>query len=169
MWAPTEPCSCGSMSSSTTEKEDTVSNDTGTEPKRAVDAEAESSVPTTTEPTTAESTTAETGAKPAKSHRTLSIRLSTVVTAAAAVALIALAAVFGSLWLSARGDLHDRDDRAAAQQHAEQVATDYAVGASNIDYQNVGAWIGKLKAGTSSQLAQKFDATAPKLQEILVP
>src|SRR5690349_21168364 len=160
MWAPTEPCGCGSMSSSTTEKEDTMSNDTGTEPKRAVDAEAESSVPTTT---------TETGAKPAKAPRTLSIRLSTVVTAAAAVALIALAAVFGSLWLSARGDLHDRDDRAAAQQHAEQVATDYAVGASNIDYQNVGAWIGKLKAGTSSQLAQKFDATAPKLQEILVP
>ncbi|MBF4999268.1 hypothetical protein IRT45_19150 [Nocardia sp. BSTN01] len=141
-----------------------MSNDTGTEPKRAVDAEAESSLPVTTE-----SATPETGATTAKVPRTLSIRLSTVVTAAAGMALIASAAVFGSLWLSARGDLHDRDDRAAAQQHAEQVATDYAVGASNIDYRNVGAWIGKLKAGTSSQLAQKFDATAPKLQEILVP
>ncbi|MGW5513878.1 hypothetical protein [Nocardia africana] len=141
-----------------------MSNDTGTEPKRAVGAEAESSVAAP-----AENIRTETTARTAKAPRTLSIRLSTVATAAAGVALIAVAVVFGSLWLSARGDLRDRDDRAATQQHAEQVATDYAVGASTIDYQNVGAWIGKLKAGTSSQLAQKFDATAPKLQEILVP
>jgi Mce-associated membrane protein len=152
------------MSSRTTEKEDTMSKDIGTEPKRAVDAEAESSVAAP-----AEKTAAETTAQTAKMPRTLSIRLSSVATVAAGVALIASAAVFGSLWLWARGDLRDRDDRAAAQQHAEQVATDYAVGASNIDYRNVGAWIGKLKAGTSPQLAGKFDATAPKLQEILVP
>ncbi|AHH16124.1 hypothetical protein NONO_c13210 [Nocardia nova SH22a] len=132
-----------------------MSNDTGTEPKRAVDAEAESSTPDTSKTT--------------KAPRTLSIRLSTVLGAIAGVALIALAAVFASLWLSARGDLSDRDDRAAAQQHAEQVATDYAVGASNINYQDVNAWVGKLKANTSPQLAGKFDATAPKLQEILVP
>lgn len=141
-----------------------MSNDTGTEPKRAVDAEAESSSASHpapgTEPTAKER---------AKSPRTLSIRLSTVVAVAAGVVVLALAAVFGSLWLSARGELRDRDDRAAAQQRAEQVATDYAVGASTIDYQNVGAWVGKLKANTSPQLANKFDATAPKLQEILVP
>ncbi len=147
-----------------------MSNDTGTEPKRAVDAEAESSTPAATTPAdTAVSTTVAESPPAAKAPRTLSIRLSTVLGAAAAVALIALAAVFASLWLSARGDLSDRDDRAAAQQHAEQVATDYAVGASNIDYRDANAWVAKLKANTSPQLAGKFDATAPKLQEILVP
>ncbi|WP_280316560.1 hypothetical protein [Nocardia wallacei] len=130
-----------------------MSNDSGTEPKRAVDAEE------------ATGSTAAGGAMP----RTVSVRLSTVATALAGVALIALAAVFGSLWLSARGTLHDRDARAADERHAEQVATDYSVGASNIDFQDVNGWVAKLKANTSPQLANKFDATAPKLQEILVP
>ncbi|WP_227983974.1 hypothetical protein [Nocardia spumae] len=142
-----------------------MSNDTGTEPKRAVDAEAASSPRADTTVAAPEPGTAEV----AKAPRTLSIRLSTVVGAVAGVALIALAVVFASLWLSARGDLSDRDERAAAQQHAEQVATDYAVGASNIDYKDVDAWVGKLKANTAPQLGNKFDATAPKLQEILVP
>ncbi|RDI46320.1 hypothetical protein [Nocardia mexicana] len=126
-----------------------MSNDSGTEPKRAVDAEET------------------TGSSAAP--RTVSIRLSTVAVAVAGVALIALTAVFGTLWLSARGSLDDRDAQAADQRHAEQVATDYAVGASNINFQDVDAWVAKLKANTSPQLANKFDATAPKLQEILVP
>ncbi|MBF6171775.1 hypothetical protein [Nocardia blacklockiae] len=109
------------------------------------------------------------GTEPNTAARTVSVRVSTVATAVAGVALIALAAVFGSLWLSARGTLHDRDARAADDRHAEQVATDYSVGASTIDFQDVNAWVAKLKANTSPQLSTKFDATAPKLQEILVP
>ncbi|ATL66074.1 hypothetical protein [Nocardia terpenica] len=130
-----------------------MSNDT--EPKRVVDVE-ETAVSSATENT-------------AKTPRTLSIRLSTVLTAAAVVALVALSAVFGSLWLSARGQLHDRDAKAADEKHAEQVATDYALGAADINYQDVNSWVAKLKANTSPQLANKFDAVAPKLSQILVP
>ncbi|NMN98893.1 hypothetical protein FGL95_28050 [Nocardiaceae bacterium YC2-7] len=72
------------------------------------------------------------------------------------------------LW-SANRELRERDDAAAADQHAEHVATDYAVGASNIDFKDANAWVGRLKANTSPELANKFDATAPKLQELLVP
>ncbi|PXX61517.1 Mce-associated membrane protein [Nocardia tenerifensis] len=101
--------------------------------------------------------------------KTISIRLSTVALAAGLAALTATTVVFGTLWNSARGELADRDDAVAADRRAEQVATDYAVGASNINFQDVNAWVAKLKTNTTPQLANKFDATATKLQDILVP
>jgi Mce-associated membrane protein len=104
-----------------------------------------------------------------RERATISIRTSTMVYGVVIVVLVAAVSAFGGLWLSAKSDLSDRDARAAADQRAEQVATDYAVGASNINFQDVGAWLGKLKANTSPQLGNKFDATAPQLQEILVP
>ncbi|GAA5070573.1 hypothetical protein [Nocardia iowensis] len=129
-----------------------MSNDVVTEPKLGSD-EAE----------------ATRGAEPVRNPKTVSIRLSTVAIAVAAVALVGATAVFAALWASARGDLSDRDAAAAADQHAEQVATDYALGASTINFQDVNSWVAKLKANTTPQLATKFDATASKLQDILVP
>ncbi|MBJ8342133.1 hypothetical protein JGU71_24905 [Antrihabitans sp. YC3-6] len=72
------------------------------------------------------------------------------------------------LW-SAKSDLRNRDAKSSDDQHAEQVATDYAIGASNIDYKDADAWLLRLKAGTTPELANKFDATGPKLQELLIP
>lgn len=129
-----------------------MSNDVVTEPKLGSDV--------------AEATRA---AEPVRNPKTVSIRLSTVAIAVAAVALVGATAVFAALWASARGDLSDRDAAAAADQHAEQVATDYALGASTINFQDVNSWVAKLKANTTPQLATKFDATASKLQDILVP
>ncbi|MFB8282143.1 hypothetical protein [Nocardia colli] len=129
-----------------------MSNDVVTEPKSNTDEETTAAVPAA-----------------GKGGRTVSIRLSTVAFGAALVALAAATAVFATLWASARGDLSDRDAAAAANQHAEQVATDYAVGASNINFQDVNGWVAKLKSNTTPQLAGKFDATASKLQDILVP
>ncbi|MCP2315988.1 hypothetical protein APR12_001321 [Nocardia amikacinitolerans] len=100
---------------------------------------------------------------------TVSIRLSAITIGVALIGLVVATGVFAALWMSARSELSDRDASAAGYRHAEQVATDYAVGASTINFQDYNAWIGKLKANTSPQLANKFDATAPKLQEILVP
>ncbi|WP_019931057.1 hypothetical protein [Nocardia sp. BMG111209] len=134
-----------------------MSDDMGTEPKRAVDAAG----------TVESSAVAPAPAAPAP--RTVSLRLSTVLTTVVVVALLALSVTFGALWLSARGQLHDHDTAQAAGQHAQQVATDYAVGASTINYQDVNSWLTKLKANTSPQLSTKFDATGPKLQQILVP
>ncbi|WP_433662076.1 hypothetical protein ACQPW1_07955 [Nocardia sp. CA-128927] len=130
-----------------------MSNDVVTEPKPATDEQEDSAAAPAV----------------AKKARTVSIRLSTVAFGVALVGLAAAGVVFASMWASARGDLSDRDAAAAADQHAQQVATDYAVGASNINFQDVNAWIAKLKTNTTSQLANKFDATAPKLQDILVP
>lgn len=100
---------------------------------------------------------------------TVAIRLSTVLTALAMATLLTLSLVFGWLYFSARATLSDRDARAADEKHVEDIAMKYAVDASTIDYRDVKSWISRLKAGTSPQLAAKFDATAPQLEQILLP
>lgn len=105
----------------------------------------------------------------AKPTLTVSIRLSTVLVAATIAALLAVSITFGVLYASASSKLSDRDATAADNRHAEQIATDYALGASTIDYHDVKGWLGRLQAGTTPQLSAKFDATAPQLERILLP
>ncbi|WP_433560315.1 hypothetical protein ACQP1O_21600 [Nocardia sp. CA-151230] len=101
--------------------------------------------------------------------RTVSIRLSTVLISAGIALLTAVAVSFASLYWAARSTLADRDAKAADDRHAEQIATDYSLGASTIDYHDVKGWIGRLQSGTTPQLSAKFDATAPQLEQILLP
>lgn len=101
--------------------------------------------------------------------RGLTIRWSTLARGVLVGVLVVALAVLAWLWLSARSDLKSNVAAAADDRHAEQVATDYAMGASTIDYKDFNSWLGKLKANTAPPLASKFDATAPKLQEILTP
>ncbi|WP_067568749.1 hypothetical protein [Nocardia acidivorans] len=111
----------------------------------------------------------ETAEPAAPSARTVSLRLSTVLRGAIAVGLIAPATTFGLLWWSAERDLDHNAATAADTARAEQVAAEYALGASTVDYQNLPAWLAKLKNGTAAQLATKFDATGPALQQLLTP
>ncbi|WP_245663075.1 hypothetical protein [Nocardia inohanensis] len=97
--------------------------------------------------------------------RSVSIRLSTVGTAA----LLVSTGVLGFLYRSAESDLAEFDARAADTRHAEQVASNYAVGASTIDYKDTKGWLTRLKDGTTPQLAAKFDATGAQLEQILLP
>ncbi|WP_040806802.1 hypothetical protein [Nocardia concava] len=120
----------------------------------------------TIEPTTK---TPEKSSETAKPALTVSIRLSTVLVAATIAALLAVSITFGVLYASASSKLSDRDATAADNRHAEQIATDYALGASTIDYHDVKGWLGRLQAGTTPQLSAKFDATAPQLERILLP
>ncbi|WP_433564900.1 hypothetical protein ACQP1O_06175 [Nocardia sp. CA-151230] len=101
--------------------------------------------------------------------RTVQLKVSTLVTACAAVLLIGALVTVIVLWQSARGDLNDRDTQAANDKHAEQVASDYAMGAANLNFSDFNAWTARLKSNTTPALASKFDATSSKLQEILVP
>ncbi|MFE9321220.1 hypothetical protein ACIHDR_00285 [Nocardia sp. NPDC052278] len=131
--------------------------DSGVEPGKATEAKASD-------------TPAGTSGQPSdRQPGTLSIRVSTVVVGAVIGALVIAVAVLGGLLVSARGDLADRNDRETADKRAEQVATEYAVGAATVNYQDIPSWVAKLKANTVPQLANKFDATAPKLEQILVP
>ncbi|MEU6583060.1 hypothetical protein [Nocardia sp. NPDC046763] len=101
--------------------------------------------------------------------RTVQLKVSTLVTAVAAVLLIGALVTVTVLWQSARGDLKDRDTQAANDKHAEQVASDYAMGAANLNFSDFNAWTARLESNTTPALASKFGATSSKLQEILVP
>ncbi|GAB2552666.1 hypothetical protein [Nocardia heshunensis] len=92
--------------------------------------------------------------------------------AIAIVLIIASAAsigLFSVMWLHTRGELAAIQARTADEDHGKQVATDYALGASTIDYHDTKAWYTKLEANTTTQLAGQFNATAPQLDQILMP
>ncbi|WP_406235968.1 hypothetical protein [Nocardia sp. NBC_01009] len=129
--------------------------------------DAATGAPTAGQPTA--STTA--AASDAKSARpgTVSIRISTVIRGAVIAALVVAVCVLSGLLWSARHDITQRNDHATDDRKAEQVATEYSVGAATVNYQDINAWVAKLKANTAPQLANKFDATGPKLEQILVP
>ncbi|MQY25917.1 hypothetical protein [Nocardia aurantia] len=100
---------------------------------------------------------------------TISIGVPAVLRGLVIAVLLTATVVFACLYLSARSTLADRDHAAAGDKHAEDIATTYAVGASTIDFHDVKGWLARLKAGTSPQLSTKFDATAPQLEQILLP
>ncbi|MBL1074249.1 hypothetical protein JK358_07550 [Nocardia sp. 2] len=108
------------------------------------------------------------GAAPAAT-RTIAVSVSTLAWSAALAVVTTLAIVLGVLLILARGDLSDRDRTAADIDRAEQVAGDYAVGAATVNYADFASWVGRLKANTAPALANKFDSTAPSLQQILDP
>ncbi|MEV6217123.1 hypothetical protein [Nocardia sp. NPDC051833] len=85
------------------------------------------------------------------------------------MALLVSTAVFAMLYRSADADLAAREAKSVDDRHAEQVASNYAVGASTIDYRDTRAWLNRLKAGTTPELAAKFEATSPQLEQILLP
>ncbi|MEU1981081.1 hypothetical protein [Nocardia sp. NPDC019395] len=100
---------------------------------------------------------------------TLSIRRSTVLTAFSLALFLAGTLTFGSLYWSARSELNHRDTVAADNRQAESIAMTYALGASTIDFHDIKGWLTRLGAGTSPELSAKFDATAPQLEQILLP
>jgi Mce-associated membrane protein len=106
---------------------------------------------------------------PPRAPLTISIRVPSVLRGLVIAVLLIATVVFAWLYWSARGTLHDRDRAAADDKHAEDIATTYALGASTIDFHDTSGWLARLKAGTSPQLAAKFDATAPQLEQILLP
>ncbi|UFS99049.1 hypothetical protein [Nocardia huaxiensis] len=105
----------------------------------------------------------------APATRTVSIPVSTLAWSVALAAVTVIAIVLGVLLLNARGEISDRDALAADHLHAEQVASDYAVGAATVNYADFASWVGRLKANTAPALANKFDSTASSLQQILDP
>ncbi|KAA8886092.1 hypothetical protein F3087_26150 [Nocardia colli] len=101
--------------------------------------------------------------------RSVSIEIPTLIRGAVITVLVLAVVVLSVFLVLARGELADDRAAAADDRHAEQVATDYAVGASTINYADINTWIGKLKANTAPALAGKFDTVGPKMGELLTP
>ncbi|GAB2544321.1 hypothetical protein [Nocardia heshunensis] len=114
-------------------------------------------------------TAAKESPRPGKQTVSLSLPVSTLIASALGVVLVLVAGVLGFLLWQSHSDLADTRAAAADDKHAEQVATDYAVGAATINYKDFNTWLAKLKSDTVPKLSSTFDATAPKLQELMVP
>ncbi|MEU4706319.1 hypothetical protein AB0G00_07790 [Nocardia salmonicida] len=100
---------------------------------------------------------------------TVAVRVSSLVGGAVIAVLAIIALVLGVLLGSARSEISDMKDQAADNAKAEQIALDYSVGSATLNYQDVDAWVAKLKANTSPELSNKFDATGDKLEQIIIP
>ncbi|WP_040810424.1 hypothetical protein [Nocardia concava] len=118
--------------------------------------------------TTDESTAPTESRKPA-AGRAVSVPVRTLAWSAAVAVPTVTALVLGVQLVSARDDLSAREATAADNAHAEQVASDYAVGASTVNFADFDSWVARLKKNTAPALSTKFESTAPKLQDLLTP
>lgn len=111
-----------------------------------------------------------------RARQTVSVRLSTAILLVVVVVLVLVVAALG--W----GMLSAGDDAAAARaevsalrataddrRHAEQVATQYAVGAAEMNFAQLGDWSTRLTANTSPELAAKLRQAAASMEQIIVP
>ncbi|MBI3689152.1 MAG: hypothetical protein HY239_00205, partial [Mycolicibacterium aromaticivorans] len=101
--------------------------------------------------------------------RRISISLRGLILAALVAALVIAVGVLGWLYLDVRGTLAANDRAAAARSHAEEIASDYAVNAADMDYQDFNGWKVKLVNGTSPELKDKLTKAADSMQQILAP
>lgn len=84
------------------------------------------------------------------------------------VVVLAIVAVVG-VWKAVdyRDQLDALQSAQADTEHAEQVASDYAVRAAAIDYRNFDPWFASLKSGVNENLANQFATSEPALRDLL--
>lgn len=92
--------------------------------------------------------------------------------ALSALVIVALAlAVCVLAWNnhSTHAAMDDINARAADDRRAEQTALDYAVGAANLNYQDLAGWHKQLTKGTTPDLTNKLSQAATTMEQIIVP
>jgi Mce-associated membrane protein len=103
------------------------------------------------------------------SSRRVSLSVRTLVTATAFVALVAAVAVMTWLYFGERGKVEAQLRQADNEQHAEQIALDYAVNAATMNFQDLNTWKGKLVNGTTPSLHDQLTKAATSMEQLLVP
>lgn len=107
---------------------------------------------------------------------TVSVRLSTVALLAVVAVLLFATAVLG--WVAhqrgiesdaARAEITAMRSATDDRHRAEQVATDYSVGAAGMNFKDLPAWSQRLTANTSPQLANKLKQAAASMEQVIVP
>jgi hypothetical protein len=102
------------------------------------------------------------------SSRRVSLSVRTL-TATAFVALVAAVAVMTWLYFGERGKVEAQLRQADNEQHAEQIALDYAVNAATMNFQDLNTWKGKLVNGTTPGLHDQLTKAATSMEQLLVP
>lgn len=107
---------------------------------------------------------------------TVSLRISTVVLSVVVAVLLLGTITLG--WIAhqrgsdrdaARAEVTAMRSAADDRHRAEQVATDYSVGAADMNFKDLAAWSQRLTANTSPQLANKLKQAASSMEQIIVP
>jgi hypothetical protein len=91
------------------------------------------------------------------------------VTATALLALLATVAVMTWLYFGERGKVETQLRQADNEQHAEQIALDYAVNAATMNFQDLNTWKVKLVNGTTPSLHDQLTKAATSMEQLLVP
>lgn len=104
-----------------------------------------------------------------KSPRRLSVTLRSFVVVVLILILSATSGVFGWLYMGTQHTLDAQASEASNRQRAEDIATDYAVNAADMDYQDFNAWKIKLVNGTSAELKDKLTKAAESMEQVLAP
>jgi hypothetical protein len=107
--------------------------------------------------------------RPGKAARRVSLSLRTIVVALVICLLAATAAVFGWLYLGAHNRLAAQALETSNEARAEGIASDYAVHAAEMNYQDFGAWKVNLVNGTSQDLKDKLLKAADSMEQVLTP
>jgi Mce-associated membrane protein len=108
-------------------------------------------------------------AQPSQAPRRVSVSLRAVIVAAALCLLTGVAGMLGWLYMGAQDKLDTQAREASNRQRAEDIATDYAVNAADMDYQDFKAWKAKLVNGTSPELKDKLTKAADSMEQVLAP
>lgn len=101
--------------------------------------------------------------------RSISISIRTLALGTLITALVAGLAVVTWLYFSANRKLDAQEQQVRDNQHAEQVALDYAVKAAVMDYKDLAPWKRALVEGTTPELAKKLTDAANAMEQIVLP
>jgi hypothetical protein len=125
----------------------------------------------TDEPSDAGDAEAPEGVKSTRQQRSMSLSFTVrgVVVGAVILAVVAVVAALGWLYVDARLQLDAQATQSANTAHAEKIALDYAVNAATMDFKDLQAWHVKLVAGTSPELNKKLSEAGTQMEQVLVP
>lgn len=101
--------------------------------------------------------------------RRISLSVRTLVVAGAFGMLLAAVGVMTWLYFGERAKVEAQQRQAGDDNHAEQIALDYAVNAATMNFQDLNGWKGNLVNGTTQSLNDKLTKAANSMQQILVP
>jgi Mce-associated membrane protein len=111
----------------------------------------------------------EAAVRPSKAPRRVSVTLRTVIVTVVICLLAGAAGVLGWLYIGAEGKLDAQAREASNRERAEEISTDYAVNAAEMDYQDFNTWKVKLVKGTSPELKDKLTKAADSMEQVLAP
>ena len=104
-----------------------------------------------------------------REERRISLSIRSLSLGALIVGLIAALGVMTWLYFSADGKFDAQTQQTRDNQHAEQVALDYAVRAAVMDHKDLGPWKRALVEGTTPELSKKLSDAANAMEQILLP